>query len=242
MGHVRNYTLGDVVSRYKKAIGFNVLHPMGWDAFGLPAENAALANNVAPAKWTDENIKTMKQQLKGMGLSYDWTREISTCDPEYYKHEQKMFLDFMDAGLAYRKQSWVNWDPVEKTVLANEQVIDGKGWRSGAQIEKKRLSQWFLKISKYSEELLTDIKKLTKWPDRVRTMQENWIGRSEGLKIDFPVVSSDEKIEVFSTRPDTLFGATFCALSPTHPMSEKLALKDPETFVFLGHHSLPPYQ
>ena len=233
MGHVRNYTLGDVVSRYKKAIGFNVLHPMGWDAFGLPAENAALANNVAPAKWTDENIKTMKQQLKGMGLSYDWTRELSTCDPEYYKHEQKMFLDFMDAGLAYRKQSWVNWDPVEKTVLANEQVIDGKGWRSGAQIEKKRLSQWFLKISKYSEELLTDIKKLTKWPDRVRTMQENWIGRSEGLKIDFPVVSSDEKIEVFSTRPDTLFGATFCALSPTHPMSEKLALKDPEIARFV---------
>ena len=233
MGHVRNYTLGDVVSRYKKAIGFNVLHPMGWDAFGLPAENAALANNIPPAKWTAENIKTMKQQLKGMGLSYDWTREISTCDPEYYKHEQKMFLDFMDADLAYRKQSWVNWDPVEKTVLANEQVIDGKGWRSGAQIEKKRLSQWFLKISKYSEELLTDIKKLTKWPDRVRTMQENWIGRSEGLKIDFPVVSSDEKIEVFSTRPDTLFGATFCALSPTHPMSEKLALKDPEIAKFV---------
>ena len=222
MGHVRNYTLGDVVSRYKKATGFNVLHPMGWDAFGLPAENAALANNIAPAKWTAENIKTMKQQLKGMGLSYDWTREISTCDPEYYKHEQKMFLDFMDAGLAYRKQSWVNWDPVEKTVLANEQVIDGKGWRSGAQIEKKRLSQWFLKISKYSEELLTDIKKLTKWPDRVRTMQENWIGRSEGLKIDFPVVSSDEKIEVFSTRPTHFLAQLFVPYPPPIPCQKNL--------------------
>ncbi len=234
MGHVRNYTLGDVVSRYKKANGFNVLHPMGWDAFGLPAENAALSNNIAPAKWTAENIKTMKKQLKGMGLSYDWKRELSTCDPEYYKHEQKMFLDFLDAGLAYRKQSWVNWDPVEKTVLANEQVIDGKGWRSGAEVEKKRLSQWFLRITKYSEQLLNDIEKLTKWPDRVRTMQENWIGRSEGLKITFPVAGSDENIEVFSTRPDTLFGATFCALSPTHPTSEKLALSDPEIAKFIN--------
>ncbi len=234
MGHVRNYTLGDVVSRYKKASGFNVLHPMGWDAFGLPAENAALSNNIAPAEWTSENIKTMKNQLKGMGLSYDWTREISTCDPEYYKHEQKMFLDFLDAGLAYRKQSWVNWDPVENTVLANEQVIDGKGWRSGAEVEKKRLSQWFLRITKYSEQLLNDLEKLTKWPDRVRTMQENWIGRSEGLKIIFPVAKSDENIEVFSTRPDTLFGATFCALSPTHPMSEKLALSDPKIAKFIN--------
>ncbi len=234
MGHVRNYTLGDVVSRYKKASGFNVLHPMGWDAFGLPAENAALSNNIAPAEWTSENIKTMKTQLKGMGLSYDWTREISTCDPEYYKHEQKMFLDFLDAGLAYRKQSWVNWDPVENTVLANEQVIDGKGWRSGAEVEKKRLSQWFLRITKYSEQLLNDLEKLIKWPDRVRTMQENWIGRSEGLKINFPVAKSDENIEVFSTRPDTLFGATFCALSPTHPMSEKLALSDPKIAKFIN--------
>ncbi|MCG8511237.1 MAG: class I tRNA ligase family protein, partial [Rhodospirillales bacterium] len=176
VGHVRNYTLGDVVARYKKARGFNVLHPMGWDAFGLPAENAAIANKVPPAEWTRQNIDAMRQQLKRMGLSYDWSRELATCDPDYYRHEQKMFLDFIDAGLAYRKQSWVNWDPVEQTVLANEQVIDGKGWRSGAPIEKRELSQWFLRITKYADELLEAIADLDRWPERVRLMQANWIG------------------------------------------------------------------
>lgn len=206
MGHVRNYTLGDVVARYKRAQGFNVLHPMGWDAFGLPAENAAIQNNTHPAKWTYHNIDTMRAQLKTMGLSYDWDREIATCHPDYYRHEQKMFLDFLKAGLAYRKESWVNWDPVENTVLANEQVIDGKGWRSGAPVEKKNLSQWFLKITKYGDELLDGLKTLERWPDKVRIMQENWIGRSEGARIHFPIAGRDTTLEIYTTRPDTLFG------------------------------------
>ena len=173
MGHVRNYTLGDVVARYKRGRGFNVLHPMGWDAFGLPAENAAIENKVHPGKWTRENIKDMRTQLKSMGLSYDWSREIATCEPEYYRHEQKMFLDFLEAGLVYRKKSWVNWDPVENTVLANEQVVDGKGWRSGAPVEKRELAQWNLKITAFAEELREDLKQLERWPEKVRIMQEN---------------------------------------------------------------------
>ena len=226
MGHVRNYTLGDLVARYKKAQGFNVLHPMGWDAFGLPAENAALEKNVHPANWTYENIETMREQLQSMGLSYDWDREIATCAPEYYQHEQKMFLDFVKNGLAYRKESWVNWDPIENTVLANEQVIDGKGWRSGATVEKKLLSQWFLKITEYGDDLLNAIEKLDRWPDRVRLMQHNWIGRSEGAQIFFDVPGEKEKLEVFTTRPDTLFGASFCAVAANHPLALKAAEKN----------------
>ena len=223
MGHVRNYTLGDVVARYRRARGFNVLHPMGWDAFGLPAENAAIENNVHPAKWTRENIATMKAQLKTLGLSLDWDREISTCEPDYYKHEQKMFLDFVKAGLAYRKESWVNWDPVENTVLANEQVIDGRGWRSGALVEKRKLSQWFLKITAYAEDLLSAIGDLERWPDKVRLMQTNWINRSEGAYVDFKLAGRDDSLRVFTTRPDTLYGASFCALAANHPLISELA-------------------
>ena len=226
MGHVRNYTLGDLVARYKRARGFNVLHPMGWDAFGLPAENAAIENKLHPAAWTEENISTMRQQLKSMGLSYDWRREIATCKPDYYKHEQKMFLDFVEGGLAYRKESWVNWDPVENTVLANEQVIDGRGWRSDALVEKRRLAQWFLKISDYSDELLAALGDLDRWPERVRIMQENWIGRSEGLRINFEFTGRDGHLEVFTTRPDTLFGAAFCAVAANHPLADELAPHD----------------
>lgn len=234
MGHVRNYALGDLVARYKRARGFNVLHPMGWDAFGLPAENAAIENNRHPAEWTHENIATMRQQLKGMGLSYDWDREIATCDPDYYQHEQKMFLDFWKAGLAYRKESWVNWDPVENTVLANEQVIDGKGWRSGALVEKRQLSQWFLKITAFSEDLLSGLTALERWPDRVRLMQENWIGRSEGAKVWFPYEGREEALEVFTTRPDTLFGASFCAVAANHPLAQELALTDSALAAFIA--------
>ncbi|MDP7625945.1 MAG: class I tRNA ligase family protein, partial [Rhodospirillales bacterium] len=226
MGHVRNYTLGDLVARYKKARGFNVLHPMGWDAFGLPAENAAIANNVPPAEWTEQNIATMRGQLKSMGLSYDWTREIATCMPEYYAHEQKMFLDFIKAGLAYRKEAWVNWDPEENTVLANEQVIEGRGWRSGALVEKKQLTQWFLKITEYADDLLSSINELERWPERVRLMQENWIGRSEGMRVKFQLTDRDDHLEVFTTRADTLYGASFCAISANHPLAEKLGKKD----------------
>jgi len=233
MGHVRNYTLGDLVSRYKKARGFKVLHPMGWDAFGLPAENAAIANKVPPADWTEQNIATMRDQLKSMGLSYDWDRELATCHPDYYKHEQKMFLDFLEAGLAYRRESWVNWDPVENTVLANEQVIDGRGWRSGALVEKKRLAQWFLKITDYSEDLLAALEGLDRWPDRVRLMQENWIGRSEGMRIRFEIDGREDRLEVFSTRADTIFGATFCAISPNHPIAEEMASQSTELQSFI---------
>jgi len=223
MGHVRNYTLGDVVARYKKARGFNVLHPMGWDAFGLPAENAAMENGVPPAKWTRENIATMRRQLKSMGLSYDWSRELATCEPDYYRHEQKMFLDFLKHGLVYRKESWVNWDPVENTVLANEQVIDGRGWRSGAVVEKRQLSQWFLRITAFAEELLKGLEDLGRWPDRVRLMQENWIGRSEGAHVTFAIDGRDRGLEVYTTRPDTLFGASFCAIAANHPLAHELA-------------------
>ncbi|NCC22020.1 MAG: leucine--tRNA ligase [Alphaproteobacteria bacterium] len=223
VGHVRNYTLGDVVARYRKAKGYNVIHPMGWDAFGLPAENAAIERGLHPGAWTRSNIVQMKDQLKSMGLSIDWEREVATCEPDYYRHEQKMFLDFLKAGLAYRKESMVNWDPVDNTVLANEQVIDGKGWRTGAPVERRRLSQWFLKITHYADDLLGGLSTLERWPEKVRIMQENWIGKSVGLQFKWNVQGANETIEVFTTRPDTLFGAAFLALAPDHPMSEKLA-------------------
>ena len=222
MGHVRNYTIGDVLARYKSLIGFNVLHPMGWDSFGMPAENAARQNNLDPKEWTEENIQTMKKQLKKLGLSIDWDREISTCSPDYYKHQQKLFLKLYDKGLVYRKESYVNWDPVDKTVLANEQVIDGKGWRSGALVERKKLNQWFFKISEFSEELLSELQKLTEWPDKVKIMQKNWIGKSFGCEIDFKIEGSKniDKISCYTTRPDTLFGFSFLALSIDHPISK----------------------
>ncbi len=233
MGHVRNYTLGDVVARYKRARGFNVLHPMGWDAFGLPAENAAIEQGVHPADWTYENIAAMRQQLKSMGLSLDWSREIATCHPEYYRHEQKMFLEFLDKGLVERKESWVNWDPVDQTVLANEQVIDGRGWRSGAPVEKRKLAQWFLKITEHNQDLLEALDRLPRWPQRVRLMQRNWIGRSEGLRMDFAFAEGDRRLEVFTTRHDTIFGATFCAISPDHELAAEAAAENPELARFI---------
>ena len=222
MGHVRNYTIGDVLARYKFLKGFNVLHPMGWDSFGMPAENAARQNNLNPKEWTENNIKVMKSQLKKLGLSIDWTKEISTCSPEYYKHQQELFLELYEKGLVYRKESYVNWDPVDKTVLANEQVIDGKGWRSGATVERKKLNQWFFKITKFSEELLTDLNKLTEWPEKVKIMQKNWIGKSYGCEIDFKIEGSDKvkSIRCYTTRPDTLFGFSFLALSIDHPVAK----------------------
>lgn len=222
MGHVRNYSLGDVVARYRTAQGFNVLHPMGWDAFGLPAENAAIERGAHPKDWTHENIAAMRVQMKQMGLSLDWSREVTTCSPDYYKHEQKMFLDFLKKGLAYRKEMMVNWDPVDHTVLANEQVIDGKGWRTGAPVERKKLNQWSLKITAYAEELLEAIKTLDRWPDKVRTMQDNWIGKSQGLKFTFDLVDRPETLDVFTTRPDTLFGASFAAMAVDHPLAKTL--------------------
>ena len=230
MGHIRNYTLGDVVARYKKMKGFNVLHPMGWDAFGLPAENAAITEKKTPAEWTYSNIKIMRSQLQSMGLSIDWKREIATCHPEYYKHEQSFFIDLFKSGLAYKKNSLVNWDPVDQTVLANEQVIDGKGWRSGATIEQKYLSQWFLKTSAYSEELLNDLDGLIDWPNKVKIMQSNWIGKSVGQEIKFKIKKAEnlstDHINVYTTRPDTLFGASFCALSTQHPLALELSKQD----------------
>lgn len=226
MGHVRNYSLSDVIARYKKAQGFNVMNPMGWDAFGLPAENAAIERNEHPGTWTYQNITQMREQLKGMGLALDWSREIASCHPGYYKHEQKMFLDFLENGIAYRKEAWVNWDPVENTVLANEQVVDGKGWRSGAPVERKKLNQWALKITDFADDLLDGLKDLDRWPEKVRTMQENWIGKSQGLEFTFDVKNSQTKIPVFTTRPDTLFGASFVGLSPDHPITQDLALNN----------------
>ena len=222
MGHVRNYTIGDVLSRYKSLKGFNVLHPMGWDSFGMPAENAAKQNNLNPKVWTEQNIENMKSQLMRLGLSIDWDREISTCSPQYYKHQQKIFLDLFDKGLVYRKESYVNWDPIDKTVLANEQVIDGKGWRSGAAVERKKLNQWFFKISHFSEELLNDLNLLKFWPEKVKTMQKNWIGKSIGCEISFNIHGSEKvkSIECYTTRPDTLFGLSFLALSVDHPISK----------------------
>ena len=245
MGHVRNYTMGDVVARVKRAMGFAVLHPMGWDAFGLPAENAAAERNIHPKAWTYDNIAAMKAQLKSMGLSLDWSREIATCDPAYYKHQQKMFLDFMRAGLVERRKSKVNWDPVDQTVLANEQVIDGRGWRSGAVVEQRELTQWFLKITDYSQDLLDALDTLERWPEKVRLMQKNWIGRSEGLLVRFAldpstVPDGTNELEVFTTRPDTLFGAKFMAVAPDHPLAAAAAKNNPALAAFIEecrHHS-----
>ena len=220
MGHVRNYTIGDVIARYKFLNGYNVLHPMGWDAFGLPAENASKQNNLHPKEWTLKNIETMKSQLKMLGLSIDWELELSTCDKNYYKHQQEIFIDFYNNGLVSRKETYVNWDPIEQTVLANEQVINGKGWRSNAPVERKKLSQWFLNITKFSNELLEDLDSLSGWPEKVKLMQKNWIGKSFGCEITFNINSSSDKIEVFTTRPDTIFGASFIALSVDHPLSK----------------------
>jgi leucyl-tRNA synthetase len=238
IGHVRNYVMGDVVARVKRARGFAVLHPMGWDAFGMPAENAAIERNIHPKTWTYENIAIMKKQLKLMGLSLDWSREIATCDPAYYKHQQKMFLDFMRAGLVERKLSKVNWDPVEQTVLANEQVIDGRGWRSDALVEQRELSQWFFKITHYAQELLDAIEGLDRWPEKVRLMQKNWIGRSEGLLVRFALdpktaPNGESELEVFTTRPDTLFGAKFMAIAPDHPLAAAAAKNNPKLTAFI---------
>jgi leucyl-tRNA synthetase len=234
MGHVRNYTLGDVVARYKRARGFEVMHPMGWDAFGLPAENAARQNRIHPAKWTYDNIATMRRELKSMGLSLDWKREIATCHPGYYRHQQQLFLDFMQAGLVYRKEAFVNWDPVDQTVLANEQVIDGKGWRSGAPVEKRKLAQWFLKITAAADDLRAALDGLSRWPEKVRLMQENWIGKSQGAYVNWAIAGRDKPLEIFTTRPDTLFGASFVALSPHHPLVDELAARDPKVAAFVA--------
>ena len=221
MGHVRNYTIGDVIARYKFLNGFNVLHPMGWDAFGLPAENASKQNNLHPKDWTENNIKTMKKQLQLLGLSIDWDLEISTCDKNYYKHQQELFIDFFNEGLVSRKETYVNWDPIEKTVLANEQVINGRGWRSNALVERKKLSQWFFNITKFAEVLLKDLKKLEGWPEKVKLMQQNWIGKSFGCEINFKLSECNDTINIFTTRPDTIFGASFICLSVDHPLNEK---------------------
>jgi len=237
MGHVRNYTLGDVVARYKRARGYLVMHPMGWDAFGLPAENAARERGIHPAKWTYENIANMRAELKRMGLSLDWSREFATCDVEYYGQQQSLFLDFLAAGLVERKESWVNWDPVDQTVLANEQVIDGRGWRSGALVEKKKLSQWFFSITKYAPELLDALKTLDRWPERVKTMQANWIGRSEGARVRFRLaepVADLREVEVFTTRPDTLFGMSFLAVAAEHPLAAAVAARDAKAAEFIA--------
>ncbi|MCH4547908.1 leucine--tRNA ligase [Rhizobium changzhiense] len=237
MGHVRNYAMGDVVARYKRARGYNVLHPMGWDAFGMPAENAAMERGVHPASWTHQNIGSMKAQLKAMGLSLDWSREFATCDVEYYQHQQHLFLDFLEKGLVYRKQSKVNWDPVDNTVLANEQVIDGRGWRSGALVEQRELTQWFFKITDFSQDLLDALDTLDQWPEKVRLMQKNWIGRSEGLTIRWEIVpetapAGESEVTVYTTRPDTLFGASFLAIAADHPLAKDAAAKNPAIEAF----------
>ena len=234
MGHVRNYALGDVVARYKAAQGFNVLHPMGWDAFGLPAENAAMEKGVHPGEWTYQNIADMRAQMKPMGLSIDWSRELATCDPEYYGQQQAMFIDFMGKDLVYRKKAVVNWDPVDMTVLANEQVEAGRGWRSGALVERKELTQWFFKISAFSEELLSAIDDLEGWPDKVRLMQRNWIGKSRGLEFAFDRVDSGDKIDVYTTRPDTLNGASFVGISPDHPIAKALEAENADVAAFVA--------
>ena len=238
IGHVRNYTMGDVIARYKRMTGHEVLHPMGWDAFGMPAENAAMEKGVHPGGWTRQNIDNMRTQLKRIGLAIDWTRELATCEPDYYGHEQALFLKLLKAGLVYRKESAVNWDPVDMTVLANEQVIDGKGWRSGAPVERRKLSQWFLKITNFAEELLKGLDSLDKWPDKVRLMQENWIGKSQGLKCRFAFPGSgganvNGDIDVFTTRPDTMFGASFVAIAADHPVAQRLAANAPELQAFI---------
>ena len=234
MGHVRNYTIGDVISRYQRMIGKNVLQPMGWDAFGLPAENAAIKNATAPAKWTYANIAHMRSQLQSLGYAIDWSREFATCAPDYYVHEQRMFVRLMKKGLAYRRNAVVNWDPVDQTVLANEQVVDGRGWRSGALVEKREIPQWFLKITDYAQELLDGLDALPGWPDPVKTMQRNWIGRSEGLEIGFRVDGEAEPLMVYTTRPDTLMGVTFISIAGEHPLAQKAAAANPELAAFIA--------
>ncbi len=233
MGHVRNYTIGDVISRFQRMQGKNVLQPMGWDAFGLPAENAAIKNNVPPAAWTDSNVAEMGAQLKTMGFAYDWSRELATCKPDYYRWEQWFFLRLLEKGLVYRKKATVNWDPVDNTVLANEQVVDGRGWRSGAVVEQREIDQWFLKITAYADELLEDVRQLENWPQQVRTMQENWIGRSEGVELSFTLEESDEELSVFTTRPDTLMGVTYLAVAPQHSLAERAAVSNPDLAAFI---------
>ena len=237
MGHVRNYTMGDVVARYKAACGYSVLHPMGWDAFGMPAENAAMEKGVHPGTWTYRNIADMRAQMLPLGLSIDWSREFATCDPEYYGQQQAMFIDMMAKGLVYRKNAVVNWDPVDRTVLANEQVIDGRGWRSNAAVERRELTQWFFKISDYSAELLAALDGLTNWPEKVRLMQRNWIGKSRGLQFAFSTVAAPDafdRLEVYTTRPDTLMGASFAAISPDHPLARHLERHDPAVAAFVA--------
>ncbi|HZC15212.1 MAG TPA: leucine--tRNA ligase, partial [Caulobacteraceae bacterium] len=238
MGHVRNYTLGDVVARFKWARGFNVLHPMGWDGFGLPAENAAMASGIDPRVWTYANIDVMRDELKRLGLSIDWSREFATCDPAYYSKQQAWFLDLWARGLVYRRESVVNWDPVDMTVLANEQVIDGMGWRSGAPVEKRKLNQWFMRITDYADDLLAGLKTLDRWPDKVKVMQENWIGRSKGLRLSFAFAGAaaegfDQGLAVYTTRPDTLFGASFVAVAPDHPLAAAVAARDDKAAAFI---------
>jgi leucyl-tRNA synthetase len=234
IGHVRNYTMGDVLARYKRMTGHEVLHPMGWDAFGMPAENAAMEKGVHPGGWTRDNIANMKKQLKRIGFALDWSRELATCEPEYYGHEQALFLKLYEAGLVYRKESEVNWDPVDMTVLANEQVIDGKGWRSGADVERRKLSQWFLKITEFAEELIEGLGSLDNWPDKVRLMQSNWIGKSQGLRCTFKFVGESKGIDVFTTRPDTLFGASFVAIAADHPVAQRVAANAPMLQEFIA--------
>uniref|UniRef100_UPI0025EDDEAC leucine--tRNA ligase n=1 Tax=uncultured Nevskia sp. TaxID=228950 RepID=UPI0025EDDEAC len=237
MGHVRNYTIGDVISRYQRMKGKNVLQPIGFDAFGLPAENAAIKNNVPPAQWTYSNIDTMCGQLKQLGIGYDWDRKLATCEPEYYRWQQWFFTELLKRGLIYRRNSRVNWDPVDQTVLANEQVIDGRGWRSGAIVEQREIPQWFLKITAYADELLEEVKQLEHWPEAVRTMQSNWIGRSEGLEIDFTVADRSEKLTVFTTRPDTLYGVTFVSVAAQHPLALEAASRDATVAAFVEEAS-----
>lgn len=239
IGHVRNYTLGDVIARYKRARGFNVLHPMGWDAFGMPAENAAMERKTHPANWTYENIAAMRAQLQSMGFSLDWSREFATCDPTYYRHQQEMFIDLLEVGLVERRLSKVNWDPIDQTVLANEQVIEGRGWRSGALVEQLELTQWFFKITDYAQDLLDAIDELDRWPDKVRLMQQNWIGRSEGLHMIWELTNvpdgiTQNVIELYTTRHDTIFGASFCAMAADHPLAKQLAENDPKLAEFIA--------
>lgn len=237
MGHVRNYTIGDVIARYQRMRGKNVMQPFGWDAFGLPAENAALAHKTSPAIWTYKNIAQMRETVKRLGFAIDWNREVTTCKPEYYRWEQWFFIQMYNKGLVYKKKSLVNWDPVDQTVLANEQVVDGKGWRSGAPVERREISQWFIKITAYAEELLNDLAKLTGWPEEVRIMQRNWIGRSEGVELNFAVTNSSQKITVFTTRPDTLMGVTYLAIAPQHPIAQQVAQKNPDVAAFIKKFS-----
>jgi leucyl-tRNA synthetase len=233
MGHVRNYTIGDVIARYQRMLGKNVLHPMGWDAFGLPAENAAIKHKVPPAEWTYKNIAYMRTQFKRLGFSFDWSREIATCDPTYYRWEQWFFLRLYAKGLVYKKNAEVNWDPVDNTILANEQVVNGRGWRSGALVERREVPQWFLKITDYADQLLTDLDKLEHWPEQVKAMQRNWIGRSEGAEVQFALADSAQRITIYTTRADTLFGVTYIALAPQHPLAKMAAEKNPAVQKFL---------